>query len=125
MSEAHRTNPHRSCIQKSFQIAAEAALEITGRLKLEIGLRFDGLEGGLGSLEGRGASLAAGQDSLHRAVLRIADTLIDHSARFRRDRQEPGRHRGEAAVSGASQTNVADAGAHRPDAATAASIVGR
>ena len=64
------------------QIAAEAALEITGRLKLEIGLRLDGLEGGLGTLEGRAASLAAGQDSLHRAVLRIADTLIDHSARF-------------------------------------------
>jgi TolA-binding protein len=61
---------------------SEAALEITQRIETDFSHRFTALEGRFTSLEGRVTSLAAGQNSLQRAVLRIADTQDAHSARL-------------------------------------------
>jgi hypothetical protein len=69
--------------QKAVQ-AAEAALEIAQRLETDFGHRFSALEGRFTGLEGRIATLSAGQNSLQRAVLRIADTLVDHWGRLDR-----------------------------------------
>jgi hypothetical protein len=62
--------------------AAQAALDIAEGLKSDMGnrltaleARFTALEGRFASLEGRVTTLAAEQDSLHRAVLRVADLL--------------------------------------------------
>jgi hypothetical protein len=60
--------------------AAEAALEITQRLETDLSHRLTALEGRFGALEGRMTSVAAGLDSLHRAVLRIADIQDDQTA---------------------------------------------
>jgi hypothetical protein len=62
--------------------AAEAALEITQRLEADLSHRLTALEGRFGALEGRMTSAAAGLDSLHRAVLRIADIQDDQTARL-------------------------------------------
>jgi hypothetical protein len=62
------------------QAAAEGALAITERLAADFGHRLSAIEGRFSSLEGRVTVLAAGLDSVHRAVLRIADTQFEHSA---------------------------------------------
>lgn len=62
--------------------AAQAALDIADGMRSDVGnrltaleARFTALEGRFAALEGRVTTLAAGQDGLHRAVLRIADLL--------------------------------------------------
>src|SRR4051794_16141799 len=62
--------------------AAEAALAISQRLETEIGGRIAGLESRFTALEGRIPALAAGLNSLERAVLKLNDKLLDHDARF-------------------------------------------
>jgi hypothetical protein len=76
------------------QIAAEGSLQITERLQAEWGNRltglegrFSALEGRITALEGRVTSVAAGQDSLHRAVMRMAGTQADQTARLTRIEQ--------------------------------------
>jgi chromosome segregation ATPase len=69
--------------QKAVQ-AAEAALEIAQRIESDFGHRFSALEGRFTGLEGRITTLSAGQNSLQRAVLRIADTLVEHGGRLDR-----------------------------------------
>ena len=69
--------------QKAVQ-AAEAALEIAQRIETDFGHRFNALEVRFTGLEGRITTLGAGQNSLQRAVLRIADTLVDHGGRLDR-----------------------------------------
>jgi hypothetical protein len=71
--------------------ASEAALAIAQRIETEFGhrfsgleARFSGLEGRFSAIEGRVTVLAAGQNSLQRAVLRIADTQDDQGGRLTR-----------------------------------------
>lgn len=73
------------------QIAAEGSLQATERFQSEWGNRLTGIESRLGglegrftALEGRVTTLAAGQDSLQRAVMRIADIQAEHTARLNR-----------------------------------------
>ena len=69
--------------------AAEAALESAEGLRSDVGnrltameARFSALEGRFTALEGPVTTLAAGQDSLHRAALRIPDRLDGIEARL-------------------------------------------
>jgi hypothetical protein len=79
------TQPDLSLVLVHFQRAtraAEAALQITERLRDELGPRLTSLEARFGALESRVTSLALGVDSLQRGVLKIADILDDHGARL-------------------------------------------
>jgi hypothetical protein len=62
------------------QNASEAALGVVTNLRSEHGGRLDSIEARMLGVEGRLTALSAGQDSLHRAVLRIADRQIEHAA---------------------------------------------
>jgi hypothetical protein len=64
------------------QNASEAALGVVTNLRAEHGGRLDSVEASLTGMSARLTALSAGQDSLHRAVLRIADTQAEHTARL-------------------------------------------
>jgi hypothetical protein len=53
-------------------------------LESEAGYRLSAMEARLGAIEGRIANLAAGQNSRELAIMRIADTQADHTARLTR-----------------------------------------
>ena len=63
------------------KVAAEAAVASAKLLESEAGHRLTAMEARLGAIEGRIANLAAGQNSHELAIMRIADTQADHTAR--------------------------------------------
>lgn len=66
------------------KVAAEAAVASAKLLESEAGHRLSAMEARLGAIEGRIANLAAGQNSHELAIMRIADTQADHTARLTR-----------------------------------------
>jgi hypothetical protein len=66
------------------KVAAEAAVASAKLLESEAGHRLSAMEARLGAIEGRMANLAAGQNSHELAIMRIADTQADHTARMTR-----------------------------------------
>jgi hypothetical protein len=68
-------------LQKA-QHAAEAAAASAKLLETEAGLRLTSIEARLVAVEGRLTGLAAGQNSHNLALMRIADTQSEHTARF-------------------------------------------
>jgi hypothetical protein len=66
------------------KVAAEAAVASAKLLESEAGHRLSAMEARLGAIEGRIANLAAGQNSHELAIMRIADTQADHTARLSR-----------------------------------------
>jgi hypothetical protein len=64
--------------------AAEAALASARLLESETGQRLSAIEARMVAVEGRLTVITAGQNSLDRAVLRIADMLVDHGGRLDR-----------------------------------------
>ena len=66
------------------KVAAEVAVESAKLLESESGYRLSAMEVRLGAIEGRIANLAAGQNSHELAIMRIADTQADHTARLTR-----------------------------------------
>lgn len=66
------------------QVAAEGALASARLLESEAGHRLTAIEARMGGVEGRLSTIAAGQNSHERAIMRIADTQADHTARLTR-----------------------------------------
>lgn len=66
------------------KVAAEAAVASARLLESEAGHRLTAMEARLGAIEGRITNLAAGQSSHELAIMRIADTQADHTARLTR-----------------------------------------
>jgi hypothetical protein len=66
------------------KVAAEAAVASARLLESEVGHRLTAMEARLGAIEGRITNLAAGQSSHELAIMRIADTQADHTARLAR-----------------------------------------
>ena len=66
------------------KLAAEAAVASARLLESEAGHRLTAMEARLGAIEGRITNLAAGQSSHELAIMRIADTQADHTARLAR-----------------------------------------
>jgi len=66
------------------KVAAEAAVASAKLLESEAGHRLSAMEARLGAIEGRIANLATGQNSHELAIMRIADTQADHTARLTR-----------------------------------------
>lgn len=66
------------------QAAAEAAASMTTLLESEMGGRVTSIEARITSVEGRLSSIAAGQQGHSLAIMRIADTQADHTARLTR-----------------------------------------
>src|SRR3954462_3435732 len=66
------------------KVAAEAAVASAKLLESEAGHRLTAMEARLASIEGRISNLAAGQHGHEIAVMRIADTQADHTARLTR-----------------------------------------
>ncbi len=70
-------------LQKA-QHAAEAAAASAKLLETEAGLRLSSIEARMVGVEGRLSSLYAGQGTHTVALMRLADTQSDHTARFDR-----------------------------------------
>jgi tetrahydromethanopterin S-methyltransferase subunit G len=68
-------------LQKA-QHAAEAAAASAKLLETEAGLRLTSIEARMVGVEGRLSSLYAGQGTHTVALMRLADTQSDHTARF-------------------------------------------
>jgi hypothetical protein len=68
-------------LQKA-QHAAEAAAASAKLLESEAGHRLTSIEARMVGVEGRLSTLAAGQSAHTIALMRIADTQSDHTARF-------------------------------------------
>jgi hypothetical protein len=66
------------------KVAAEAAVGSAKLLESEAGHTVSAMEARLGPIEGRIANLAAGQNSHELAIMRIAGTQADHTARLTR-----------------------------------------
>ena len=66
------------------KVAAEAAVASAKLLESEASHRLSAMEARLGAIEGRIANLVAGQNSHELAIMRIADTQADHTARLTR-----------------------------------------
>jgi hypothetical protein len=83
MSESTDWTPIVRASQQA-KVAAEVAVESAKLLESEAGHRLSAMEVRLGAIEGRIANLAAGQNSHELAIMRIADTQADHTARMTR-----------------------------------------
>jgi septal ring factor EnvC (AmiA/AmiB activator) len=66
------------------KVAAEAAVASAKLLESEAGNRLTTIEARLTGIEGRIANIAAGQHSHELAIMRLADTQADHTARLAR-----------------------------------------
>jgi hypothetical protein len=66
------------------KVAAEAAVASARLLESEVGHRLPAMEARLGAIEGRLTNLAAGQSRHELAIMRVADTQADHTARLAR-----------------------------------------
>jgi hypothetical protein len=66
------------------KVAAEAAVASARLLESEVGHRLTAMEARLGAIEARLTNLAAGQSSHELAIMRVADTQADHTARLAR-----------------------------------------
>ena len=66
------------------KVAAEAAVASARPLETEAGHRLTAMEARLGAIEGRITNLAAGQSGHELAIMRVADTQADHTARLAR-----------------------------------------
>ncbi len=90
------------------KVAAEAAVASARLLESEAGNRLASVEARLGSIEARIANLTTGQAGHELAIMRIADTQADHTARLTRiearlDRIEGGFARTEVLLAAIAQ----------------------
>jgi hypothetical protein len=66
------------------QVAAEAALASARLQESETGHRLTAIEARMVGVEGRLTTIGAGQSSHELAIMRVADTQADHTARLTR-----------------------------------------
>jgi hypothetical protein len=83
MSETTDWTPIIRASQQA-KVAAEAAVASAKLLESEAGHRLSAMEARLGAIEGGIANRAPGQNTHEMAIMRIADTQADHTARLTR-----------------------------------------